>query len=96
MDRSFNCAHYLQSLQNTSHRVKPKNEQIHYYFFISKGTIDEIVNNRLEEKRNIMLRLLDDDFAILDLETSDKESTDEKEEEADFNALVLQLKKLYS
>jgi hypothetical protein len=41
-----------------------------------------------------MLTLLDDDFALLDLENSE-EMSEESEEEEDFNAMVRNLRKNY-
>jgi len=57
--------------------------------------VDEIIDSRLKEKQGRMLELLDDDFAILDLEASYSEISEESEEEADFAAIVKHLKTQY-
>jgi SNF2 family DNA or RNA helicase len=95
LDRSFNCAHYMQSLDRI-HRIglDPKT-QVHYYFFQSKNSIDEIIDDRLLEKHKKMLELLEDDFAVLDLESSENEFTEISEEEKDFASVINQLKKIY-
>ncbi len=54
LDRSFNCAHYLQSLDRI-HRLGLKpNDIVTYYLLKSLDTIDEIVHDRLEEKARNM------------------------------------------
>lgn len=95
VDRTFNCAQYMQSLDRI-HRIGLKpNEQVHYYIFQAKNSIDKVIDDRLNEKHRRMLQLLDDDFAVLDLEASFEEITEDSEEEADFGAIIRHLKSQY-
>ena len=68
MDRTFNCAQYLQSIDRI-HRIGIKvSPQIR--ICIASKTLDEVVDRRLEEKKDLMLKLLEDPFKPIDLETS--------------------------
>ncbi len=96
VDRTLNCAQYMQSLDRIHRIGLDPNEQVHYQIFKSKDSIDEIIDVRLNEKQKRMLKLLEDDFAVLDLESSFDEITEESEEEADFQAIIKQLKTKYA
>lgn len=69
LDRTFNCAQYLQSLDRI-HRIginwRPKIKLL-----IAENTLDQRVDTRLLEKEARMLELLDDPFTPINLETSD-------------------------
>lgn len=68
LDRTFNCAQYLQSIDRI-HRIGIKvSPQIR--ICIASKTLDEVVDRRLEEKKDLMLKLLEDPFKPIDLETS--------------------------
>lgn len=95
LDRTFNCAQYMQSLDRIHRIGLEPDEQIHYYIFQIKNSIDEVIHHRLKSKQKQMLTLLEDDFALLDLENSE-EITEESQEEADFNAMLTNLKKYYA
>ncbi len=95
LDRTFNGVQYMQSLDRIHRIGLEPNEQVHYYILRTKNTIDELIDNRLREKQKRMLKLLDDDFAILDLESSTEDFSELSEEEIDFNALIKQLEKQY-
>jgi SNF2 family DNA or RNA helicase len=93
VDRTFNGAHYMQSLDRI-HRVGLEpNDHVHYWIFLSKNTIDEIIDSRLEEKQNRMLRILDEDFSVLDLDVDESAFSEEIDEEKDFEAVIAGLKK---
>jgi len=93
VDRTFNGAHYMQSLDRI-HRVGlEENDHVHYWIFLSKNTIDEIIDSRLEEKQNRMLRILDEDFSVLDLDVDESAFSEEIDEEKDFAAVLTGLKK---
>jgi SNF2 family DNA or RNA helicase len=94
LDRTFNCAQYMQSLDRIHRIGLEPDEQVHYYIFQVKDSIDEVINERLKNKQRQMLTLLEDDFALLDLENSEG-ITEESEEEKDFNAMIRNLKKNY-
>lgn len=92
LDRTFNGAQYMQSLDRI-HRVglAPR-DRVHYYIVQSKDTIDQVIDERLDDKQRRMLQLLDDDFGVLDLDSSSEEFSEEREEDADFSALINDLK----
>jgi hypothetical protein len=93
LDRTFNGAHYMQSLDRI-HRVGlGARDKVHYYLLQSEGTIDEVIDKRLNEKQARMLKLLDEDFSIMSLEYAPGEFSEETEEERDYSALVEQLKR---
>lgn len=95
LDRSFNGTHYMQSLDRIHRIGLDPTAQVHYYFFQSKNSLDEIIDERLNEKHKRMLKLLDDEFAILNLESSEDEFNEVSEEEEDFNSVINQLKAIY-
>ena len=95
LDRTFNCAHFMQSLDRIHRIGLGPNEQVHYYIFLAKNSIDEVINARLDEKHKRMLKILDDDFGVLDLESNMDEISEETEEDADFQAIIKQLKLMY-
>ncbi|WP_299521540.1 DEAD/DEAH box helicase [Winogradskyella sp.] len=58
-DRSYNCAHYVQSLDRI-HRVGLKEGiEVNYYLLMSTGSIDEKISDNLENKIARMNALLD-------------------------------------
>ena len=69
LDRTFNCAQYMQSLDRI-HRLGIK-ESPTVQIYLGQNTLDEVVDSRLEEKRELMLELLDDPFKPINLETSE-------------------------
>jgi len=92
LDRTFNGAHYMQSLDRI-HRVGMKpHDKAHYYLLQSEDTIDEVIDQRLDEKQARMLKLLDEDVSIMSLESTAGEFSEETEEERDYLALLEHLK----
>ena len=71
LDRTYNCAQYLQSLDRI-HRLGIK-QSPEIKIYLGENTLDEVVDSRLEEKREIMLELLDDPFKPIDLETQESD-----------------------
>jgi SNF2 family DNA or RNA helicase len=93
LDRTFNGAHYMQSLDRI-HRVGMKpGDKVHYYLLQSEETIDAVIDQRLEEKQGRMLKLLDEDFSIMSLEYAAGEFSEETEEGRDYVALVEHLRR---
>jgi SNF2 family DNA or RNA helicase len=93
LDRTFNGAHYMQSLDRI-HRVGLNaQDKVHYYLLQSEGTIDEVIDQRLNEKQASMLKLLDEDFSVMSLEYAAGEFSEETEEDRDYSALVEHLKR---
>jgi len=59
LDRSFNCAHYLQSLDRVHRLGLAPSDQIFYYLIVSEDSIDEIVETRLKEKMQDMREMIE-------------------------------------
>jgi len=88
LDRTFNAAHYLQSLDRI-HRVgMDPGQKVYYYLLQSRDTIDEVIDQRLLEKESRMRKLLDDDISVMNLDYQASEFSEETEEDRDFSALV--------
>ncbi|MGH9878751.1 MAG: helicase-related protein, partial [Nitrososphaerales archaeon] len=62
LDRSFNCAHYIQSLDRIHRLGLPSDQKTNYYLLQSTGTIDSVVDNRLREKMRLMRDVIEDDL----------------------------------
>ncbi len=60
VDRNFNAAQYLQSRERIHRLGLPKNARVTYELLTSKGTVDEVVHQRLITKTDRLARLLDD------------------------------------
>lgn len=92
LDRTFNAAHYMQSLDRI-HRVGlPRNVSTHYYVLLSNASIDEVIDTRLDDKRDRMLRVLNDDIDVVSLEADSGDLSEEGEEAADFEAVLMSLR----
>jgi SNF2 family DNA or RNA helicase len=91
LDRSFNGAQYMQSLDRI-HRLGMPQVEVHYYLPIAEGTIDEVIDSRLEEKQRRLLTLLEGDFQELSFESAETEFSEDKDEADDFDALVQYLR----
>lgn len=61
LDRTFNAGSFLQSMDRIHRLGLPADAVVGYELLVSPGTIDEIVDRRLEEKVRRLGRLLDDD-----------------------------------
>lgn len=62
LDRSFNCAHYLQSIDRIHRLGLPETQKTFYHLIIAEGSIDEVVHDRLREKMKIMHQVLESDL----------------------------------
>lgn len=92
LDRTFNGAHYLQSLDRI-HRVGlDKNDKVNYWILKCSDTIDEVIDARLKDKKKRMIQLLEKDFSVLDLDSSEEEFSEDTEEDEDFKMFVKHLK----
>ncbi|HTA22769.1 MAG TPA: DEAD/DEAH box helicase [Terriglobales bacterium] len=93
VDRTFNAAHYMQSLDRI-HRVgMSQNQRVQYYLLQSRDTIDEVIHERLLEKERRMRTLLDDDISVMNLDYEEADFSEESEEDRDFSTLVEHLRK---
>ena len=66
-DLSYNCAHYLQSLDRI-HRVGGSESKPSYYYFLQyKNTIDQDIKDNLDKKAKKMSAIIDNnDIGIID------------------------------
>jgi len=65
LDKSFNAAQYMQS-KDRIHRVGlPKNIATNYYFVISENTIDRYIHERVLQKEQAMLDVIEGDIVPL-------------------------------
>lgn len=62
LDRSFNCAHYLQSLDRIHRLGLEPTEKTNYYLMLASHTIDEVVHLRLKDKMKKMRRVVENDL----------------------------------
>lgn len=88
LDRSFNCGHYLQSLDRIHRIGLNQNQSTHYYFFESEGTIDEVIDKRLEEKAWLMRNVIDEDIPVMDMDLNQDEWSKEIELQKDFESVI--------
>jgi SNF2 family DNA or RNA helicase len=75
LERDYNCSNFLQS-KDRIHRVGlDKNQITKYYYFISKDSIDEVINHRLLLKIARMEEIIDDDIPLFS-RIDDNDETD--------------------
>jgi SNF2 family DNA or RNA helicase len=92
LDRSFNAAHYLQSLDRIHRTGLGAGDAVHYYLFESTISIDGVIRQRLAQKIDRMMKVLDDELGVLNLDSPEEDFSEEGEEEADFQALLSSLR----
>lgn len=73
LERTFNATHFIQS-KDRIHRVglDPKAET-HYYYILSRSSIDETIHQRLQEKEQRMLEIIENEEIPLFSENMDYE-----------------------
>ena len=95
LDRNFNGAQYMQSMDRIHRIGMDRSVLVEYHLIIAKGTIDEVINRRLDEKWRDMLDALNDDMLeSLDINPLPK-SIDETEFNKDYQATVNYLREMY-
>jgi len=91
LDRTFNAGQFMQS-RDRIHRVGlERHEKVTYHILLSRGSIDETVDQRLLAKEERMYALLEDtDLPTIGVEiaTDHLSGPDETEEEIDFDAVI--------
>jgi SNF2 family DNA or RNA helicase len=93
LDRTFNCAHFMQS-KDRIHRVGLKpSDRIQYFMLMTKDSIDEVVERRLLDKQRRMQELLESDIAKVNLDYEEDVVSEEAEEEHDFVDTLAQLRR---
>jgi SNF2 family DNA or RNA helicase len=91
LDRTFNCAHYMQS-KDRIHRVGLRPDaEINYYILQGTDTIDEVVDARLAVKQQRMLELLETDFSNVNLDSDEDVVSEDVDEEIDFKETLKQI-----
>lgn len=74
MERDYNCSNFLQS-KDRIHRVGlPENQTTNYYYFVSKNSIDEVINHRLNLKIRRMEEIINDDIPLFSRINDDDET----------------------
>lgn len=59
LERSFNCAHYMQSKDRIHRYGLPKDTQTNYYYILSEDSVDETIDSRLRIKEQRMLEMIE-------------------------------------
>ena len=64
LERDYNCAMFLQS-RDRIHRVGlSKDQKPNFYYVLSNNSVDEVIDNRLQEKIALMENLINDDIPL--------------------------------
>ena len=59
MERSFNCAHYMQSKDRIHRYGLPSDVITNYYYLLSEDSVDETISDRLYIKEQRMLDIME-------------------------------------
>ena len=59
IERSFNCAHFIQSKDRIHRYGLAPNIETHYYYLVSENTIDTVIDERLSEKEQRLLDIIE-------------------------------------
>ena len=94
-DRNFNGAQYMQSMDRIHRIGMDKDVQVKYHVITAKNTIDEVIDERLNEKWEDMLDALNDDM-LKHLDINPEPNTiNVTEFNKDYQAIIKHLRKLY-
>jgi hypothetical protein len=75
LERDYNCSNFLQS-KDRIHRVGlNKNQETNYYYLLSSDSIDEVINDKLNDKVKRMEKIIDDDIPLFSI-INDSDETD--------------------
>jgi SNF2 family DNA or RNA helicase len=95
LDRTFNAGQYIQSLDRIHRIGLNQGEEINYHILISKDTIDETVDSRLNSKIERLYKLLNDELPIMNMGSSNGDiEVSDSELELDFRAVYDHLRNL--
>jgi SNF2 family DNA or RNA helicase len=64
MERDYNCASFLQSKDRIHRYGLPPNQITEYFYLVSTGSIDEVIDDRLRQKIKRMEKIIDDDIPL--------------------------------
>lgn len=59
LERSFNCAHFIQSKDRIHRYGLPNDVKTNYYYILSEDSVDETIDSRLREKEKRMLDIIE-------------------------------------
>lgn len=59
LERSFNCAHFIQSKDRIHRFGLPNDVETNYYYILSEDSVDETIDRRLNEKEKRMLEIIE-------------------------------------
>ena len=59
LERSFNCAHFIQSKDRIHRYGLPKDTETNYFYIVSENSIDEVVDERLKRKEERLLDIIE-------------------------------------
>lgn len=73
LERDYNCSNFIQS-KDRIHRVGlDKNQLTKYFYVLSKDSIDEVIDDRLRMKIELMEQIIDDDIPLFQrIDTNDE------------------------
>jgi SNF2 family DNA or RNA helicase len=91
LERTFNGAQYMQSLDRIHRLGLGPGDHVHYHLLHAQGTVDEVIDKRLEEKKQRLESLLEDDLVRVDLDETG-EMSEPDEEAKDFESLIAHLR----
>lgn len=75
LERDYNCANFLQS-KDRIHRVGLQPDQeTHYYYLVSRDSIDSVIHTRLEDKVRRMEQIIDQEIPLF-ARLNDADETD--------------------
>lgn len=59
LERSFNCAHFIQSKDRIHRYGLPDNVVTNYYYLVSENSVDEVIDERLKRKEERLLEIIE-------------------------------------
>ncbi len=65
LERTFNCAHFLQSMDRIHRIGMPPEAQVNYHIPLLDCAIEQIVNRRLSDRQRALYDILNDDMPVL-------------------------------
>ena len=75
LERDYNCSNFLQSKDRIHRYGLQDNQETNYYYFLSKNSIDETINTKLNEKVKRMEKIIDEDIPLF-ARLNDDDETD--------------------
>lgn len=74
LERDYNCSNFLQS-KDRIHRVGlEKHQQTHYYYLVSKDSIDSVIDDKLRQKVERMEAMINEDIPLFSRINDDDET----------------------